>query len=203
MDQLIPSFSNDPRIFAWDVINEPDLKDPFSQPSGKNNVTGFLTKMTDRIRELDKNHPITIGIGKSEHLVELKDAVQNLDFVSFHDYDDPRKLLQKISDAKEFGKPVVLEEFGRYTYPKDPVWPQTEADQADYFASVLPVVKETEIAGSLFWDLMDFPVANRPDITMGPVYDGKDNKEHHFGIYRIDYTPKPAKRVIQRFYSRM
>lgn len=38
LNQLIPSFSDDARILAWDVINEPDLQHPFQQPNGKYDV---------------------------------------------------------------------------------------------------------------------------------------------------------------------
>jgi len=198
LEELLPQFSDDPRILAWDIINEPDLKDPFSQPGGQENVTTFLKKMSQKIRDLDKNHLITVGVGRSENLSKISDIDKFTDFISFHDYDDPSKLRAKISTAKQFKKPVVLGEFGRHTYASDPVWPQTETDQAECYNSVLPIVKQTNIAGSLFWTLMDFPVANIPS-ALGPVYNGKESIENHYGIYRLDYTPKPAKSVVQRF----
>jgi endo-1,4-beta-mannosidase len=205
LDQLIPLFSDDPRILAWDVINEPDIyfwkyADLASQAGGDRNLSSFLRKMSEKIRELDKNHLITIGIGKGKNVAKIEGIEKFTDFISFHDYDNPNTLASRIFEVKNLGRPTVLEEFGVHTYAKDPQWPSNEKWQAEYYSSVLQTMEDANLSGSLFWELMDHPVVNIPNV-LGPVYDGKDHMDYHFGIYRIDYTSKPAVNSVRQFYS--
>jgi endo-1,4-beta-mannosidase len=200
LEQLIPPLSNDPRILAWDIINEPDLKAPFSQPNGVENTTSFLAKMSGRIRELDRNHLVTVGIGRSENVSKIEGIEGFTDFISFHDYGDPSTLISRIAGVTKLGKPTVLEEFGAHTYTQDPQWPQSEDWQLTYYVTVLKTIKSMSLSGSLFWTLVDFPVTILPN-ALGPVYDGKDNREHHFGLYRTDYSPKPARGIVMRYYA--
>lgn len=205
LEQLIPTFSNDSRILAWDVINEPDLyfwkyPDLASQAGGDRNLSLFLRKMSERIRELDKNHLITIGVGHSKNVTRIEGIEEFTDFISFHDYDNPNTLASRILEVKNLGRPTVLEEFGVHTYAKDPRWPSNEKWQAEYYSSVLQTVHDTNLGGALFWELMDHPVVNMPNV-LGPVYDGKDHMDYHFGIYRTDYTSKPAVNSVRQYYS--
>jgi hypothetical protein len=110
-------------------------------------------------------------------------------------------LWNRIAEVKRLGRPTVLEEFGVHTCAKDLQWPSSPKWQAEYYSSVLQTVEDANLGGSLFWELMDHPVVNIQKV-LGPVYDGKDHIDYHFCIYGIDYTPKPAKSVIQRFYTR-
>jgi len=208
LNDLVPRFANDSRILAWDVVNQPDVTASLLGANGKQNVAIFLQRMSNRIRKLDMNHPITICFGDPSNppvvdvWYDLLVGTQPLvDFLSFQNYAPPSELLSRIRALKKFMKPIVIMEFGKHTWPQDPQDPSNETMQRQYYASLLNSVNGQNISGSMFWTLMDFPVEhNSCKYTCFPVDKG-ESEENHFGVYRTDYSPKPARDVVKQYYA--
>jgi endo-1,4-beta-mannosidase len=107
------------------------------------------------------------------------------------------------------GKPVLAEEFGGCTAPdggESVVWewmaygePRTqfmasEADFADYIATLLPNLQRTGTLGAMLWCFADYvpELWNRPPLV-------HSKHERFFGLVRPDGTLKPHAEVVRRF----
>lgn len=208
LGELIPKFSNDPRVMAWDVMNQPDVTASLVGANGKRDLAIFLQRISNEIKRLDMNHPITICFGDpsnppvSNIWNDLLAGVQpSLDFLSFQNYAPPDKLSACVRELRKFMKPIVTMEFGRHTWSQDPQDPSDEMMQEQYYASVLRTMKNENISGSMFWTLMDFPVEHNSCNLMCFPVDKGESRENHFGVYRTDYSPKPARDIVKQHYS--
>jgi hypothetical protein len=136
-------FANDPRIFGWDVMNEPDHL--FTQPScasfySKDYVNAWIGWMARHVR-IYTQAPITAGTygwflnpydrhrGSINFTSSWMDYTtqstarslwDDLDFVSIHWYEPVDRFASAVSATKSYlagrfsgGKPVVIEEIGQ------------------------------------------------------------------------------------------
>jgi mannan endo-1,4-beta-mannosidase len=107
------AYRDDPTIFAWELMNEPEIKP----------ITLFLDwvgEMAAYVKSLDPNHLLASGQASIEtKLVELQ--VPDIDFGTWHGYPAYQGLAAETFDtqimdycdrARLFRKPVILEEFG-------------------------------------------------------------------------------------------
>lgn len=111
--EVVTTFANEPRIFAWEIGNELKLD---HEPQI---FVNFMHEIARRIRDLDSKHLITTGMISTRHAwLGEPDAVAlyhspYLDFVTFHAYE--YELGQREDDrrvAAAVGKPFVVEEAG-------------------------------------------------------------------------------------------
>ncbi|KAK9815739.1 hypothetical protein WJX72_008765 [[Myrmecia] bisecta] len=132
-------YSEDPTIFAWDLLNEPRC-----QTCAPGTFTAWVNKMAPFVKSLDSNHLLTIGeegfYGPSTPdlaaqanpaywaVDEGQDFIADysspaLDFIGFHSWVDnwqnvtesfQRQWIQQhVADAQKLNKPLLLEEFGK------------------------------------------------------------------------------------------
>lgn len=191
---LIPSFVGDPRILCWDLQNEPDKA---IRMVGADAVIPFFKRVSTLVRKMDPQHLQTIGWIDRARAQYFPDLDDRLDFWCFHFYDSADKLNDLVQFYKsKTTKPVLLEEFGLATGGPGPDGQHTEADQAAHYSTVLKTLEDNRMCGSLFWTLTDFPVgiAGNPPLPT-------DSPENHFGIFRLDYSEKPAAAVIRSFWK--
>ncbi|MCK4393635.1 cellulase family glycosylhydrolase [Candidatus Bipolaricaulota bacterium] len=188
LKNIIPRYANDPRILGWDVKNEPDLD---FKACGETNVLQFLEHMTKTIRSMDNNHLVTVGLRDYHNIPKVEAFV---DFVCFHYYEPEHQLSNVISQIQaETGKPILIEEFGLHTWPYRLGDPHNERDQANYYRVVLNTMKRKGIAGGLFWCLLDYPIGSIPWLP-------EESFENHMGVFRTDYSEKPAAKVVRWFH---
>lgn len=189
----IPLFANDTRIMCWDLQNEPDKA---IRLVGPDLVIPFFKRISAVIRGMDPNHLQTIGWidrARAQHFPDLDDS---LDFWCFHFYDTLDRLNSLLQFYKSrTTKPVLLEEYGLATGGPGPDGQHTELDQALHYSSVLAMIENNKMCGSVFWVLTDFPVG----LAGNPPIPG-DSPENHFGIFRLDYTEKPAATIIRNVW---
>lgn len=186
LEVLLRRFADSPTILAWDLSNEPNLA---YRIGGKLTVDAWLVHTLRLAREFDPHHLLTIGWYELDAPTTLESLV---DVVSFHHYSvDPgfaaayQSLRRSIPD-----KPLLLEEFGRSTFnPLGFLGPFSEADQAGYVRDVLGALEGTDCSGYLAWTLHDFSIP--PPISLWPE-PLKPMVERHFGVLRLDGSPKPA-----------
>ncbi len=192
---LVPPFANDPRILCWDLQNEPDRA---IRTVGNSIVIPFFRRVASLVRQLAPNHLQTIGMIDRLPARYFPDWNDWLDFFCFHYYDSADKLNALIQFYKPLtNKPLLLEEFGLATGGPGPDGAYTEQDQANHYQTVLKTLDDNKMCGSVFWALTDFPqgLAGNPPIQ-------EDSPENHFGVFRLDYSEKPAARVLRVFWQK-
>jgi mannan endo-1,4-beta-mannosidase len=167
-------YADDPVIFAWDLMNEPQIDNTVTGPGGVPLAQAWLTEMAGHVRSVDANHLITCGMegfydrtGVIEPEAVL--AIPNIDFGCWHLYPDlyaialrqvPALIERHGSSAIATGKPVLLQEFG---------YGDSHPDQPDAYQSWLGTLSASANRGGwLFWRLVgkvrlgptrDFPAA--------------------------------------------
>lgn len=189
-EAIVNAVKDHPALLGWDIKNEPDLD---FDSRGSLRVLGWLEQMIIQIKQLDKNHPVTIGWSTPEAAVELADAV---DFVSYHYYSDVSEFKQAHDKLKSLvpNKPKVLQEYGMSSYKG--FWNlYTGADehgQFEYYKEMQKILQQESIP-YLFWTLYDFQ--NVPKSVAGSL-PWKTKKQHFFGCLDSLGNPKPAYRIL-------
>jgi glycosyl hydrolase family 10 len=123
---VIGRFKNDKRVHAWDIWNEPDNLNSNSygkeklniEPAGKQEKTLELLKQAfNWARSVDPSQPITSAPWMSTWADPSKlsptEKVQfdESDVISFHAYDTPDVLLEKIHNLNKFNRPILCTEY--------------------------------------------------------------------------------------------
>jgi mannan endo-1,4-beta-mannosidase len=87
------AYKNDPTIFAWDLMNEPEINQSFGQ--------AWISEMAAYIKTIDTNHLLasgnegfTDGHAGSSPLLEIT-SQPNLDFATWHSYRHITALAQR------------------------------------------------------------------------------------------------------------
>jgi mannan endo-1,4-beta-mannosidase len=145
-------YRDDPAIFAWDLMNEPEIDAPLAR--------SWLAEMAALVKSLDPNHLVTSGDegffdrrGVLDPAAEL--ALPGLDFGSWHFYPDtygvsPAAAIDLVhrhgAVAAAVDKPVLLQEFG---------YGWQHADQPEVYDSWLRTLAcDPRSAGWIFWRLV-------------------------------------------------
>ena len=104
VEAVIGRFAADPRIFVWDLYNEPTN-------SGVGDATlPLLAKVIEWAREIDPPQPLTIGRwNESPALNAVIEA--NVDIETFHDYRSPEALAAGIANLRRQGRPMICTEW--------------------------------------------------------------------------------------------
>ncbi|MGI8587512.1 MAG: cellulase family glycosylhydrolase [Chloroflexia bacterium] len=196
---VVAPFANDDRVLAWDLHNEPDNYPTWNDPPDHSRVISWAQNIAGVIRQIDTNHPLTIGVGNYSDLwaaangQTLLDAV---DFASFHCYDAGGLRTQMDAIRAHTPKPILLEEMGWPSGPDNestPAATYTEAVQQYLYRTMLADARASDLAGVVQWTLQDFP----PGITNGYKH---ASHEEWFGLFRLDGSPKPAAATFRDGY---
>jgi hypothetical protein len=224
-------FTEDGRILAWDVKNEPD-RDYYKDANGDGNagadlvsalpgdvaaVQSWVDKMIEHLREKDSYHPITVGVYGavisgttlvySPTIVGYytNDITNTVDFPSVH-YSLPEENFPADVDAVEAlagGKPIVVEEFALHTWADHPTDTHEVRDQAAYYNAILSTSEADHLAGAMFWTLTDSSY----------IMEGDDEHQKHVGILHnasvtttevltpTDYSEKPAAAIVREHFK--
>jgi len=165
------TYRDDPTIFAWDVANEPQLRQ-LGQTCAEFGL--WLANITTYVKELDPNHLITIGglVSGGDQLLSpsCMDALRtpSLDFISLHYYlpvaavSKWPSLSQTVRDFLALGKPVIIEEFD-VTLGSRPPPPLPDWYVKDFNASLNSAFC-AGASGVLFWGWSD------PQTYSWPIY---------------------------------
>jgi hypothetical protein len=180
---IVSRYGNEPAILAWDLRNEGDI-DIMKGFVSQSTVMSWLRQTAQQVRQLDPNHLLTAGWNQDSHM-----TIDVVDFVSFHHWSSAELLRLRIAAFQaQTRKPILLQEVGYSAYGAG------EARQGDRLRDVINAANSTGLAGWMIWTAFDFPT----DVTcIAPACPSKDNSEHHFGLWRTDYTPKSAVNVIK------
>ena len=145
-------YKDDPTIFAWDLMNEPQMIDVELAMAWKREMAAF-------VKSIDPDHLLCTGAegfyerqGGNAPAAEL--TIPEIDFGTWHTYPayhqiEPEAVLDLIrrhaEDARTAGKPVLLQEFG---------YGSREPDQIAVYQSWLDQLRdEPDSAGWVHWRL--------------------------------------------------
>jgi mannan endo-1,4-beta-mannosidase len=177
------TYKDDPNIFAWELINEPQC---FSDLSGTT-LQAWIKEMAAHVKSIDGNHLLEVGLEGyyGESVPERKqynpgyetgtDFISNnqipeVDFTTIHIY--PEQWTPRLSDedkaefAEEWikahiedsnlvlGKPLLVTEFGKSRRNEGDI-----GKRGDYFENIFNMVYKSarnggSCSGALFWQLM-------------------------------------------------
>jgi mannan endo-1,4-beta-mannosidase len=140
-------YKDDPTIFAWELMNEPDI-----HPTSL--FRDWVWEMAAYVKSIDAHHLVASGHSSiNTRLLELESP--DIDFGTWHGYPtylhiSARQFEQLILDycsiANGYGKPVLLEEFGE---------PSSDPNRAeDYGRWLKAITDDHDCGGWLVWRLV-------------------------------------------------
>lgn len=194
LDAMIPPFRDNTTIMAWDIANEPPLFKTVDQKEPDEVYVRWLKHTSERVRELDHNHLVTVGVGGygSNDLQSAKAnevVVDLVDFLCMHYYYHPQEFPKAYGMVKDIGKgkPIIVQEFC-YNASNG----NEERNQATTYRSLWDNMLKTDLAGIINWQLIDL---SSEKITTS-VY------ERTNAIVRTDYSIKPSGEVMKEYGQR-
>ncbi|NLN93677.1 MAG: cellulase family glycosylhydrolase [Candidatus Hydrogenedens sp.] len=150
---IMSRFKDDPRVLAWDLLNEPANPVPQYRPTEgwspqeKEEAHVILVdKLFDWAREVDPSQPITVGIwggpGSRINPVRPIDKLmgERSDFISFHSYQNVLGVKKAVAWLQQCQRPIFCTEYMART-------------SGSTFQTVLPYLREQNIA-AVHWGLV-------------------------------------------------
>lgn len=190
VEEVVGAFSNDGRVLAWDVWNEPDNDDNVMSGSEHLDprekqalVAKLLPQVFDWARAHNPKQPLTSGLwhdadwSTSADLNEIESAqLAQSDILSFHNYEWPEQLEARIHQLRRYGRPIVCTEYLARGY-------------GSTFEGSLPVGKRYRIA-MINWGLVDGKTQTRlPWDSWQRPYTLQEPPVWHHDIFHADGTP--------------
>jgi hypothetical protein len=171
VQDIMSTFKDDSRIFAWDLYNEP------GGGQGKNRYYNrsfpLLKKVFAWAREVDPSQPLTAGIW-NKHLGEMNVwQIENSDILTYHTYESAQQHQCMIDTLKRYNRPMVCTEYMART-------------QGSTFQTIMPILKKENI-GAINWGL----VAGKTNTIFAwatPI-DADEPEIWFHDIYRKNGTP--------------
>ncbi|MFD2078228.1 mannan endo-1,4-beta-mannosidase [Actinopolymorpha cephalotaxi] len=202
------AYKDEPAVFAWDLMNEPEADNTRLTPDGTPLSEDWISRMSAYVKSIDANHLVCVGgegfYDRSSFVDPGRElAIPTIDFGTWHTYPDyhgltPAQVVELIhrhgETARQAGKPIVLQEFS---------YSSLHEDQPEALRSwVEAIAADSSCAGWLYWRLVGrvtpaptraFPEAeNDPPTVFAP-----DNGEHFDVAANPDATPANVWRSYQ------
>jgi alpha-glucosidase (family GH31 glycosyl hydrolase) len=174
---LLTRYKNDPRVLAWDLFNEPDNpnrqaygqngnKTELSEPDKARFATQLLRKEFVWAQEVRPSQPLTAGVWLGDYLSHPTDiqklCLDESDVISFHCYDGPREMRERLEGLTTLGRPILCTEY-------------MARGNNSTFQGVLPLLKKYNVA-AYNWGLVN----------------GKSQTIYPWDSWVKDYTNEPA-----------
>lgn len=173
--EIVETVKNHPALLLWDLKNEADRD---FESHGQEIVLKWLEFCLKTIKDRDPNHPTTVGWSQWKFAHHLS---EQLEVISFHDYEDPATLQQHIQDIKKAtpNSPILLSEYGKSTYRGvfAPFGASAEKQQA--YLEECKTILQNEKVGGMIWTLHDFEETPTEVFGLKPWIKAK---QRHFGI---------------------
>ncbi len=188
---VMTHFRDDKRILMWDLMNEPDNDNPPYKaqelPDKAKLALALLKKEWGWARSAKVSQPLTSGVWKGDwsddsHLSDTaRFQLHNSDVITFHSYEPPEKMKERIQSLKRFGRPIVCTE-----YMARPL--------GSTFMSILPLLK-AEHVGAYNWGFVNGKTQTiYPWDSWEKTYTAEPAVWFH-DIFRADGTPYDPKEV--------
>lgn len=148
---VVGAFAQDSRVAAWDLWNEPDNMNGNSygrqEPANKVDlVLALLPRTFTWARAAKPSQPLTAGVWRGDWSDGKLDAMARLqleqsDVISFHSYEPPDVLEQRIRTLQRFRRPLLCTEY-------------MARGNGSTFQGSLPVLKKHNVA-AINWGLVE------------------------------------------------
>lgn len=193
---ILKRFKDDPRIQAWDLVNELDNDNANSY--GRNGTKTelpnkaqmgllFAERCFEWAREINPSQPLTCGVWISLWEDESKLSpvdklcLEKSDIITFHHYGDGDAMRRAIRSLKRYNRPIVCTEY-------------MARGNNSYFDPNLKIFKE-EMVGAQNWGFVDGKSQTiYPWDSWQKPYDKEPDLWFH-DIFRRDGTPYRASEV--------
>jgi len=111
---VVQPHRGDARVLGWDIMNEPMADFEHVTSAERDVIWEFVRHFCRFVKEIDPQHPITVGHAVAEYIPRTSDLV---DFVSLHSYSPRESWFRADIDlarrlGAERGKPMVITECG-------------------------------------------------------------------------------------------
>lgn len=223
-------YSEDPAIFSWQLCNEPRCFD--RSPEIKDAYVKWTTETASLIKSLDPNHMVSTGsegLMGSELDMDLYRRVHScpdIDYLTIHIWpanwswasrdslgEDLPDVFAKTDEyidmhikvAEEFGKPLVIEEFGYprdgYQFSKDTPVTAKDAYYSHIFERVrIADEKDEPLAGVNFWAWGGVAKQNPDSLfwVRGDDYCGDPAQEEQ-GLYSVYASDTTTTAIIKKY----
>lgn len=131
---ILKTFKDDPRVWVWDLYNEPSIGDMGKAP------LALVNRVFEWAREVNPSQPLTIGQWNGNQ--ELNHFIhQNNDINTFHSYGNPKIVKSIVDQLKSYGRPVINTEW-------------LCRHRGSEVSTCLPVFKEENV-GCMLWGLVN------------------------------------------------
>lgn len=199
---------DEPSLMMWSLGNE--IPEWIYKQYGSDFLAGKLRELSDAIRKLDPDHPIT-----HQNWPVTKDFEPSfLDVVSFNLYPTwPREVvvhgygdyIQDVLKPLAGKRPLLITEFGMNTLESSP------ERQASTLRECWKAISSSTAGGVVFefsdewWKNYDNPIA--PPDYWHRKFAPDDEKSHdldpeeYYGIYSTDRRPKPAAQAVREMFA--
>jgi len=148
---VVGAFTNDDRVLAWDIWNEPDNTNNGSygkqEPANKVDlVLGLLPKAFAWARAAHPSQPLTSGVWQGDwsapdKLSKMAKIQLDLsDVTSFHSYDPPAEFEKRVKWLEQYGRPLICTEY-------------MARGNNSTFQGILPITKKYKV-GAINWGLV-------------------------------------------------
>ncbi len=181
---VVSSLKNDPRVLAWDAVNEPDNDNANSY--GKNNYKTELVNKGEMgvklvkstflwLRQINPSQPITSApwYGDWSSVDKMNDMnrflFENSDVITFHNYDKADEFEKRVKYLEQFKRPVICTEY-------------MSRGSGSTFETVTPIAKKYKVGAigwglvsgksqTIYaWDSWQKPYANEPVVWFHDVF---------------------------------
>jgi hypothetical protein len=184
---LMRAYSNDGRVLAWDLWNEPDNENGTSYSKeelrGKlDRVTVLLPQVFAWARAMKPSQPLTSGVWRLEdnrdgrNLDEIRTIqLRESDIITFHNYSGQDSFRRQVAWLKKYGRPVLCTEY--------------MARPTGSTFALLPVAKE-EMVGMYNWGFVAGKTQTYlPWDSWERPYVDREPEEWFHEVLRSDGTP--------------
>jgi endo-1,4-beta-mannosidase len=190
IEQLTARFCDHPSIAGWLISNEMPI---YGARSTEEHVTPWAQLMVQAVRAGGGTQPVSIGDGAwgmavsgADNGFSVRDLARLTDFVGPHVYRMENDIVRQhltaafVCELADFGKPVVLEEFG----VTDAFVSREHA--AHYYRQILHNSLLAGATGWIGWNNSDYDNLLEQDPYRHHAF------EMRFGLTDVDGNPKPA-----------
>jgi hypothetical protein len=146
--ETIRRYAKDPRILAWDIMNEPDNTN--AGKFGGREIADkaiyayrLLVSAFGWAREIDPDQPLTAGVWHNEWGQDMllldfeRFQLTSSDIITFHSYEPPDAMGRRIASLRRFGRPLVCTEY-------------MARPRGSTFQAVMPLLKKENV-GAVNW----------------------------------------------------
>ena len=148
---VIGHFRDDRRVLMWDLMNEPDNENGSYKaqelPNKAELALRLLKEEWNWARSVQPSQPLTSGVWKDDwssddKLSEMASfQLQNSDVITFHSYEPPDVMKQRIDSLRRFGRPIICTEY-------------MARPRGSTFASILLLLKKEKV-GAYNWGFVN------------------------------------------------